>query len=488
MKIELTNFSLFRDRTVFDIKPLTFLIGANNSGKSTFIKALAIAAAEHFEGNPYFNIDSIDYHIKDSKKPILIRTEVNQGIFKEFKWTVIDDPEDGSIGYLDLKSVIYLNSKGQKLLELIINANTFTFIDDVANKEFEINFRFSDFLEVIKNEISTKDSEALKVLFGSDALCGKLELPSHLSKIMSDYRPFEKWFFAEGLISFLEGIALTPLDDYLKGSVKDYFTFLFKPISLENNESKINFTTIRNSELSKAKRIYDDSDFIIQQLSKRIGYFQLESIDLDFVDRWMKNFFGESYNIEIITPFQISKISEIKLNGRHLTELGTGICKILQYIHFFGTLSFYSTDVYLNFEEHKKKNTKKFILQKKLLNGFNDAKFVVIEEPETNLHPDFQVLLAEMIYAISNQTKYHVILETHSEYMIRTLQYLVAKNPENSENVGILNFGSGDEIGKVKNIDIEPNGSLSDSFYSNFFHLAEDIKWKISALNQDRLN
>ena len=51
MKIELTNFSLFRDHSVFNIKPLTFLIGAHNSGKSTFIKALAIAAAEHFEGN-----------------------------------------------------------------------------------------------------------------------------------------------------------------------------------------------------------------------------------------------------------------------------------------------------------------------------------------------------------------------------------------------------------------------------------------------------
>jgi predicted ATPase len=488
MKIELTNFSLFEDNTVFDIKPLSFLIGANNSGKSTFIKALAIAAAEHFEGNPHFNIDNIDYHLKDIKKPILIRTEVNQGIFKEFKWTVIDDPEDGSIGYLDLKSVIYLNTKGEKLLELITNANTFTFIDDVKNKEIEINFRFNDFLEVIKNEISIKDSELLKVLFGNQALIGQIELPSHLSRIMSDYRPFEKWFFAEGLISFLEGKALSPLDDLLKGTLKDYFKFLFKPISLENVDSKINFTTIRNSELSAAKRIYNDSDFIIQQLTKRIGYFQLELIDLNFVDFWMKKFFGEGYNLEIITPFSISKISEIKLNGRHLTELGTGISKILQYIHFFGTLSFYSTDVYLNTEEHKKKNTKKNILQKKSRNGFNDAKFVVIEEPETNLHPDFQVLLAEMIYAISNQTTYHLIVETHSEYMIRTLQYLVAKNPETSENVGILNFGSGKEIGKVKNIEIEPNGSLSDSFFSNFFHLAEDIKWKISALSQDRLN
>lgn len=488
MKIELTNFSLFPDNTVFDIKPLTFLIGANNSGKSTFIKALAIAAAEQFEGNPHFNIDNIKYHLKDSTKPISIRTEVNNGIFKELKWTVIDDPEDELIEILDLKSIVYLNAKGVKILEIKTDANSFSLIDGGSNKQVEVYFRFSDFLGLIKNEISSKDSKILMAFFGNQSLKGKIELPSHLSKIMSDYRPFEKWFFENGLITFLNEKALAPLDENLKGSIKDYFKFLFSPISGKNEDSKINFRTIRNNDLSKAKRIYDDTEFIVHELSKRIGYFQIELVDLEFVDFWMKKFFGEKCKIEINTPFKISKISEIKLNGRHLTELGTGVTKILQYIHFFGTLSLYSTDVYLNIEEHKKRGTKELILKNKSMFGFNDAKFVVIEEPETNLHPDFQVLLAEMIYAISNQTKYHLIVETHSEYMIRSLQYFVTKNPETAEKVGIINFGAGKSIGKVNNIQIDSDGSLSDSFYSDFFHLAEDIKWKISALNHNRLN
>ena len=489
MKIELTNFSLFQDHTVFDIKPLTFLIGANNSGKSTFVKSMAIAATEQFVGNPYFDIDSIEYHIKEKSKPIVFSAEVNQDIFKVLRWRMIDVP-NGKAETFDLNSITYKNSNQKILFELELRSQSIALFDEIQEKQIEVHFDLNEFLEVLKDFAFEQDIYILKTLFGNRLLKGWLKLPLDLNQILTDYRPFEEWFFEDGLISFLEKFSLTPIDEKLKKILRPYFKQIFNPLTKSNYriDSKVYFSTIRNSDLSKPRRIYFESEFILDQLLKRKGYFQCEEIDLKFVDFWMRKFFGEGYDLEIFTPFSNSKISEIKLNGRHLTELGTGISKILQYIHFFGTLSFYSTDVYLNTEEHKRKNTKKIILQKKSRNGFNDAKFVVIEEPETNLHPDFQVLLAEMIYAISNQTTYHLIVETHSEYMIRTLQYLVAKNPETSENVGILNFGSGEEIGKVKNIEIEPNGSLSDSFYSNFFHLAEDIKWKISALNQERLN
>ena len=489
MKIELTNFSLFQDNTLFDIKPLTFLIGANNSGKSTFIKALAIASVEQFVGNPHFNIDSIEYHIKDKSQPIVFRAEVNHNIFKELKWKMIDAP-DGKAETLDLNSIIYKNSSHKDLLELEVKSNSFSLFDEVTEKQIKVTFDLVEFLKVLENITPKQDIEVLRMLFGNRLLEGKLNHPKELYIFIYDYRPFEKWFFEIGLITFLEDFALSPLDSKTKNLLNRYFKQIFNPLTNSNgyDVKKINFSTLRSSNLSKPQRIFNESEFIVNQITKGIGYFSIEEIDSDFVDVWMKIFFGKDYNLEVITPFENSLISEIKLNGRHFTELGTGICKILQYIYYFGTLSFYSTDLYLNTEEHKKENTKAKILKEKSMIGFNDAKFVVIEEPETNLHPDFQVLLAEMIYSISNQTRYHLIVETHSEYMIRTLQYLIAKNPETAENVGIINFGSGDEIGKVKNIEIESNGSLSDSFYSSFYHLAEDIKWKISALNHNHLN
>ena len=490
MKIELTNFSLFRDDTVFDIKPLTFLIGANNSGKSTFLKALAIATNESFYTNR-LNIDSVKYHIRESKNPVKITYEVSRNIFKELVWTTIDIPDEGIEDFLEVESLKYKNNKNEIILELKTR-NDISQETILSNGiQYKIILDLRKFYVILKEYNLDRDIQAFKDLFkNKSVLEGYLSRPDYDERYYSDYRIVEKWFFKEGVIDFLQKHTSMKIDSNLRQIIIDYFIPFFRPISvIETTIDKIDLVVIRNSDLSKPSRIYEENEFIVKQLLKRDGYFQHELIDLDFVNYWMNRFFGDETKLDVITPFKPTSLtSEIKLNGRHLTELGTGFGKILQIIHFLGTLTLNVTDVWVNFEQHVKSNSKQKIIDTKLKQGFTDSRLIVIEEPETNLHPDFQVLLAEMIYAISNQTKYHLIVETHSEYMIRTLQYLVAKNPENSENVGILNFGSGDEIGKVKNIDIEPNGSLSDSFYSNFFHLAEDIKWKISALNQDRLN
>jgi energy-coupling factor transporter ATP-binding protein EcfA2 len=490
MKIELTNFSLFPDKTVFNIKPLTFLIGANNSGKSTFLKAMTIAANEHFYTNN-FNIDSIKYHIRDSKKSVQISYEVSSNIFKELIWTTFDIPGEGLEDHLDVESLRYKNNKNEVILELKIREDLKQEKIENIELQYYVKLDLRRFYVILNEYNLAQDIDAFKNIFRNKLILDGFVLrPRYDEKFYSDYRQVEKWFFEKGVIDFIEKHTIEEISVNLRQAIIDYFIPFFRPISKRNNfNDKVDLVQIRNSELSIPKRVYEGNEFIVKQLLKRKSYFQHEEIDLDFVDKWMHKFFGSGSSIDVYAPFlPTSAITEIKLNGRHLTELGVGFAKILQLIHFLGSLSLNVTDAYVNFEDHIKKNTKGKIINAKIVQGFIDSKFIVIEEPETNLHPDFQVLLAEMIYDISQQSGYHIIVETHSEYMIRTMQYLVAKNPETSENVGILNFGSGKEIGKVKNIEIEPNGSLSDSFFSNFFHLAEDIKWKISALNQDRLN
>jgi hypothetical protein len=70
------------------------------------------------------------------------------------------------------------------------------------------------------------------------------------------------------------------------------------------------------------------------------------------------------------------------------------------------------------------------------------------------------------------------------------LQYLVAKDEEeiNKDQVGIINFGSDKDFGKVKHISICPNGALNDNFYSGFFSYSEDLRLMLDALNYNRNN
>lgn len=54
---------------------------------------------------------------------------------------------------------------------------------------------------------------------------------------------------------------------------------------------------------------------------------------------------------------------------------------------------------------------------------------ILIEEPEQNLHPNLQSKLAEFFYELSSSKEYslHFIIETHSEYIVRYSQVQVAR-------------------------------------------------------------
>jgi AAA15 family ATPase/GTPase len=58
----LENFRLFKEKTSFDLAPITILTGTNSSGKSSLIKAILLLKA-NFEKNK--SIEEIDFSIGD---------------------------------------------------------------------------------------------------------------------------------------------------------------------------------------------------------------------------------------------------------------------------------------------------------------------------------------------------------------------------------------------------------------------------------------
>jgi predicted ATPase len=56
---------------------------------------------------------------------------------------------------------------------------------------------------------------------------------------------------------------------------------------------------------------------------------------------------------------------------------------------------------------------------------FTDSEVLLIEEPESNLHPALQSKLAVFFVELANKYNKQIIIETHSEYIIRKIQYVV---------------------------------------------------------------
>lgn len=103
---------------------------------------------------------------------------------------------------------------------------------------------------------------------------------------------------------------------------------------------------------------------------------------------------------------------------------------------------------------------------------------IMMEEPESNLHPDYQIKLAEMIWDYNKAFGLNFIIETHSEYMLREFQLMVKRGDEDFEQFTKdkfnVNFGVD---GEFSNITLNDKGLLSESIAKNFYgKTAEQMK------------
>ncbi len=143
-----------------------------------------------------------------------------------------------------------------------------------------------------------------------------------------------------------------------------------------------------------------------------------------------------------------------------------------------------------------------YLLIRIISSNSNNNNIIILEEPEANLHPAYQSLLAEMLIDSLKEVKFDdgyefrglkrkfkFLIETHSEYFIRKLQYLVAKKEINPEDISIYYFENPHtkfEGKQIKRLEIRPDGVLKQDFGTGFFD--ESIKLTMDLLSLKNRN
>jgi predicted ATPase len=200
-------------------------------------------------------------------------------------------------------------------------------------------------------------------------------------------------------------------------------------------------------------------------------------IYLQFVRKWLIEFgIGEklSYGYN-----ENNDIYFIKIDNRSLPDYGFGVSSIL---HILLALSNEAIEQKKEFIQNNENRNLKL----------NFPPSYIIEEPETGLHPAFQSKMADMLVDIQKTFNVNLIVETHSEYLIRKLQYLTATKKLNSGDVLTYYFNNPKKIPKgeeqIKEIIIEKDGSLTDNFGPGFIDEATNLKFELLLLNKNQNN
>lgn len=191
-------------------------------------------------------------------------------------------------------------------------------------------------------------------------------------------------------------------------------------------------------------------------------FFQLDikkgSATYLWVEKWMREFeVGDTFEIELHAgeAYEVNIFShDTKIP---LADKGMGSIQAMLLILRLATAIY-------KYELKKKANE---------ANGIVTTVYIIIEEPELNLHPRLQNRLTDLFLEAKENYKLNFIIETHSEYIIRRSQVLVKDNEYEiapNENPFYVYYFPKDDI--PYRMEYEENGRFNRNFGEGFFEVA----------------
>lgn len=97
---------------------------------------------------------------------------------------------------------------------------------------------------------------------------------------------------------------------------------------------------------------------------------------------------------------------------------------------------------------------------------------VILEQPEIHLHPAIQSGLADILIDAHKRRNIQILVESHSEHLLRRLQRRIAEEEVQADDVGILFCEAQSEASSIKELEIDLFGVIKnwpDDFFGDEF-------------------
>jgi predicted ATPase len=425
-KVKFTNFRCFADTPPIEIRPITFLVGENSAGKTSFL-----AGARYLMGcfarSPKNPFNSDPYYLGGFEQIAHYRGG-RGGRAKGFSLSIDvagDDPGNsiGKSAELCTHLFSFVDGSPQP------NLHTYTFSSSgsvirvsVGGARLEVSVNLAGAVTPISYDLSrTMPTSVVRenswyVRHIMDELYytsrSRREKDQSRTEIVST--DFESKF--ERLWeSYRMSIAVLGGDVFASAPVRTQPLRTYTPSELAASSEGSHMPL----ELSRAKLKSPEEWRAMKQalvsFGKRSGLFS----DIDI------RHLGKS----LIDPFQLL----VKINGpaMNLVDVGYGISQVLPIVYQMQHARQYAA----------------FLLQ----------------QPEVHLHPRAQAELGTLFAQVAARTSPpYVIVETHSDYIIDRLRIEIQEGRLKSDNVTIVFFRRGSHDTAVQNIYFTESGELLD--------------------------
>lgn len=93
---------------------------------------------------------------------------------------------------------------------------------------------------------------------------------------------------------------------------------------------------------------------------------------------------------------------------------------------------------------------------------------ILLEQPEIHLHPAAQSELGDVLISALQDNKAQLIVETHSEHLLRRIQRRVAEELVSNDDVALYCVETVDGVSVINELTIDPYGNISN-WPANFF-------------------
>ncbi len=504
-KIEFENFRIFKNRASLNLAPITVLTGKNNSGKSTVLKGLLLLSDSDFLFNDLrlrFNgKTSLKHKIKNFGNALSLNSESKTlllGVsYDEYtiSYEFFGQPDDTTallksvtIQKPESKEFIKLSRQSGTFFHLKSSENFFDLNDISSSKNNEEVSLLKTQIEKTKEAISTLNKSAHGIISNNDItmqnlgerqqLKQKLKLLTQRIKkiesdIISDMLVVDTDIKAEsnysvtqlfnvGLKKFLNETGRTELYDIILKSKK--FKFLYHNFGQWGNPLFFHISPFRFYQ----SRLYLKNDES-HEINKFLNNYQVIKPGNGTKEHLFLTYWVNKFNIGIdieIKSYEGEASSLFVVNNNkeevNITDMGFGAGQALTLL-----LMIISAEgqVMNDVDEQIERNEV----------AVKDLVVLLIEEPETNLHPKFQSLLAELFADAYEKFRIRFVIETHSEYLIRKIQTIVKENGSN-ELFKIYYFDT--EKGPYE-MRLSDSGKFLDEFGTGFFDEARNLAFDI---------